>query len=175
MNWEYIISGLALLISIIFSLITIFSNRKKDKFEIKKGEILTLGLLGRYFAIQFNCWDQNGHMKSDKISIDIYVQSLQTLITDINALIHNPFYVELLNKYPEINLLILLLLKNINERKNATIMAVDYNLFKIFFDLYNKIKIEIKDKDLLKTPFYKDIEIASNFLNKEIPKLMPIQ
>jgi len=47
MNWEYIISGLALLISIIFSLITIFSNRKKDKFEIKKGEILTLGLLGR--------------------------------------------------------------------------------------------------------------------------------
>jgi hypothetical protein len=80
---------------------------------------------------------------------------------------------ELLNKYPEINLLILLLLKNINERKNATIMAVDYNLFKIFFDLYNKIKIEIKDKDLLKTPFYKEIEIASNFLNKEIPKLTP--
>lgn len=54
-------------------------------------------------------------------------------------------------------------------------MAVDYYLFKIFFDLYNKIKIEIKDKDLLKTPFYKEIEIASNFLNKEIPKLMPIQ
>lgn len=97
------------------------------------------------------------------------------IISDINALIHNPFYVELLNKYPEFNLLILLLLKNINERKNNTIMAVDYNLFKIFFDLYNKIKIEIKDKDLLKTPFYKDIEIASNFLNKEIPKLMPIQ
>ena len=129
MNWEYIISGLALLISIIFSLITIFSNRKKDKFEIKKGEILTLGLLGRYFAIQFNCWDQNGHMKSDKISIDIYVQSLQTLITDINALIHNPFYVELLNKYPEFNLLILLLLKNINERKNA--ISTIENLIKI--------------------------------------------
>lgn len=63
MNWGYIISGLALLISIIFSLITIFSNRKKDKFEIKKGEILTLGLLGRYFTMQYNCWDQNGHMK----------------------------------------------------------------------------------------------------------------
>jgi hypothetical protein len=61
MNLEYIISGLALLISIIFS------NRKKDKFEVKKGEILTLGLLGRYFAIQFNCWDQNGHMKSDRL------------------------------------------------------------------------------------------------------------
>lgn len=175
MNWEYIISGLALLISIIFSLITIFSNRKKDKFEIKKGEILTLSLLGRYFAIQYNCWDQNGHMKSDKISINIYVQSLQMLITDINTLINNPFYIELLKKYPEINLLILLLLKNINERKNNTIMAVDYNLFKIFFDLYNKIKIEIKDKDLLKTPFYKEMEVASNFLNEEIPKLMPIQ
>jgi hypothetical protein len=175
MNWEYIISGLALLISIIFSLITIFSNRKKDKFEIKKGEILTLSLLGRYFAIQYNCWDQNGHMKSDKISINIYVQSLQMLITDINTLINNPFYIELLKKYPEINLLILLLLKNINERKNATIMAVDYNLFKAFFELYNKIKIEIKDKDLLKTPFYKEMEVASNFLNEEIPKLMPIQ
>lgn len=188
MKLEYIISGGALIVSIVFGVITILTtqkanrlqsevlslSKKANEFEIKKGEVLTMSLLGRYFVLQLNCWEPSGKFKSDKLSIEFYVQELKQLSTEVNNLISNPFYIEILEKYPEINLLWISLRQNILERENSNIMAVNPQTFEKFYDLYYKIKREVNDKELFKNQFYISTDEAAEFLKKELPKLKPV-
>jgi hypothetical protein len=185
MYLEYYISGGALLVSIIFGIVTLLNTRKAnrlqnevlnlskhaDEFEIKKGEILLISLLGRYFVIQLNCWEPSGKMKSDKLSIQHFINELKQLNNDINNLITNPFYIEILEKYPEINLLWISLRYSIIDRENSGSMAVNPQTFEKFFDLYFKIKNEIKDKVIFENQFYVSTDEAADFLKKELPKL----
>ena len=188
MKLEYFISGGALIISIIFGIITILTSlkanrlqsevlslsRKANEFEIKKGEVLMMSLLGRYFVLQLNCWEPSGKIKTDKISIEFYIQELKLLSTEVNNLISNPFYIEILEKYPEINLLWISLRQNILERENSDIIAVNPQTFEKFYDLYYKLKHEVNDKKLFKNQFYISTDEAAEFLKKEIPKLKPV-
>lgn len=185
MKLEYFISGGALIVSIIFGVITILTSQKANRlqsevlslskkaneFEIKKGEVLMMSLLGRYFVLQLNCWEPNGKIKTDKISIEFHIQELKLLNTEVNNLISNPFYIEILEKYPEINLLWISLRQNILERENSDIMAVNPQTFEKFYDLYYKLKREVNDKELFKNQFYISTDEAAEFLKKEIPKL----
>lgn len=185
MKLEYFISGGALIVSIIFGVITILTSQKANRlqsevlslskkaneFEIKKGEVLMMSLLGRYFVLQLNCWEPSGKIKTDKISIEFHIQELKLLSTEVNNLISNPFYIEILEKYPEINLLWISLRQNILERENSDIMAVNPQTFEKFYDLYYKLKREVNDKELFKNQFYISTDEAAEFLKKEIPKL----
>jgi hypothetical protein len=185
MKLEYYISGGALLVSIIFGVYTIIishkANRlqnevlelskKADDFEIKKGEVLLISFIGRYFIAQLDCWEQSGKMRSDKLSVRKYTNELNQLSNDINSLSSNPFYIAILEKYPEMNLVFISLRYSVIERGNTETMAVDPLLFEGFFDLYNKIKVEIDDKELLKNQYYKTMDEAASFLKREIPKL----
>ncbi len=185
MKLEYFISGGALIVSIIFGVITILTSQKANRlqsevlslskkaneFEIKKGEVLMMSLLGRYFVLQLNCWEPSGKIKTDKISIEFHIQELKLLNTEVNNLISNPFYIEILEKYPEINLLWISLRQNILERENSDIMAVNPQTFEKFYDLYYKLKREVNDKELFKNQFYISTDEAAEFLKKEIPKL----
>ena len=188
MKLEFFISGGALIVSIIFKVITILTSQKANKlqtevlslskkaneFEIKKGEVLMMRLLGRYFVLQLNCWEPSGKIKTDKMSIEFYIQELKLLSTEVNNLISNPFYIEILEKYPEINLLWISLRQNILERENSDIMAVNPQTFQKFYDLYYKLKGEVNDKELFKNQFYISTDEAAEFLKKEIPKLKPV-
>lgn len=125
MQIQYYLSGSAVIISIIFGIIAIRTSWKANRlhtevlnlskqtneFEVKKGEILMMAHIGRYFVFQLNCWEfiGSGKMKTDKISIQQYINEMRQLHNDINNLISNPFYIEILKKYPEINLLWILL------------------------------------------------------------------
>lgn len=185
MKLEYFISGGALIVSIIFGVITILTSQKANRlqsevlslskkaneFEIKKGEVLMMSLLGRYFVLQLNCWEPSGKIKTDKISIEFHIQELKLLSTEVNNLISNPFYIEILEKYPEINLLWISLRQNILEREKSDIMAVNPQTFEKFYDLYYKLKREVNDKELFKNQFYISTDEAAEFLKKEIPKL----
>lgn len=185
MKIEYFISGLALVISIIFGIISWktsnTANNLQEKvlnlttqakeFEIRKGEILLMSLLGRYFIIQINCWEPDGKMRTAKIDVDQYIHELKQLSEDVNDLVTNPFYIEVLEKYPEINLLWISLRRVIIEREQDQKMAVNPQVFDKFYDLYFKIKNEISDRDMLKNQFYVSTDEAANFLKREIPKI----
>ena len=185
MKIEYLISGMALVISIIFGIKTWMTSNQANnlqekvliltqqakEFEIRKGEILLMSLLGRYFAIQINCWELNGKMRTDKINTEQYIHELKQLSQDVNDLVTNPFYIEVLEKYPEINLLWISLRRFIIQKEQDSKMSVDPQLFDKFHDLYFKIKNEISDRDMFKNQFYISADEAANFLKNEIPKL----
>lgn len=185
MKIEYLVSGLALVISIIFGIISWKTSNKANnlqekvlnlttqakEFEIRKGEILLMSLLGRYFIIQINCWEPDGKMRTAKIDVDQYIHELRQLSEDVNDLVTNPFYIEVLEKYPEINLLWISLRRVIIEREQDQKMAVNPQVFEKFYDLYFKIKNEISDRDMFKNQFYVSTDEAANFLKKEIPKI----
>lgn len=77
------IAFVALVVSIIVGISQYISNKKaneasdlankiqlqQNEFDIKKGEILLLGLTGRYFILVINNWEENGKMRKDKLSI----------------------------------------------------------------------------------------------------------
>ena len=146
-------------------------EKEANKFELKKGEILLMGLLGRYFTIQLNCWEVNGKIRTDEISIEQYIYELKQLNQDVNALVTNPFYIEALEKHPEINLLWIYLRRFIIQSEHDHKMSVNPQLFDKFYDLYFKIKKEISDKDMFKNQFYISTDDAAKFLKIEIPKI----
>lgn len=178
MKIEYIFSGIALIISIVFGIITIIYTRKTIKleqqaidFNIKKGAILLMGLLSRYFTIQLSCWDPNGKMLKDSTSLNQYIQELDLLSQEANELTPNPFYIKVLTKYPELNLLWTNLRYFITKSKRDQKMVVNPQVFEKFYDLYFKVKNEIDDKDLFENQFYASTDEAAKFLNVEIKKL----
>ena len=189
MKIEYIISGFALIISIVFGIIASIASHKTNnlqnevlslrkqanEFEIKKGEILLMSLIGSYFVIQINCWEPTGKMRTDKISMQQYIDGLKQLNKDVNNLIVNPFYIDILEKYPEINLLWISLRRAIIEREQEEKMAVNPQTFNLFYDLYFKIKNEVDDKNMLKKQFYIAADESAEFLKKELPKLKQIK
>jgi len=182
---EYLISGMALAISIIFGIKTwntsnrtnnlqgevLILTQQAKEFEIRKGQILLMSLLGRYFAIQLNCWEPNGKMKTEKMEIKQYIHELKQLSQDVNDLVTNPFYIEVLEKYSDINLLWISLRRFIIQKEHDQQMSVDPQLFDRFHDLYFKMKDEISDRDIFETEFYIETEKAANFLRDEILKL----
>lgn len=185
MKIEYWISGFALLISIIFGLLSWKTSKKANKlqeevlnltteakeFEIRKGEILMMSLLGRYFAIQINCWGSEGKMRTSKLDTDQYINELKQLSQDVNDLVTNPFYIEVLEKYPEINLLWISLRRFIINMEHDQKMSVNYQLFERFYALYFKIKDEISDQNMFNNEFYLSTDKTANFLKREIPKI----
>jgi|SRR5690554_4070557 len=184
---EVIVSVFAIVISIVFGVVSYNTSRKANKlqtevlklskeaneFEINKGEVLMMRLLGRYFIVQLNCWELNGKMKHDKLSINNYIRELEQLDLDFNTMISNRFYIEALKKYPEIDLLLILLRYSIHDRKENQTMAVNYNMFVKFYDLYYKIKDDVADVSIFDNQFYKSVDEATEFLKIQIPKLKP--
>jgi|SRR5690554_4351672 len=182
---ELYISAGALLLSIIFGVISFISSRKSNKlqtevlslskqinsFEIRKGEVLLLGLIGKYFTIQLNCWELDGKMKTDKLSIKLYINELKQLNSEGISLFTNPFYIEMLKKHPEIHLLWISLRYSITEREESKTMAVNSDTFRLFYNLYHSIKNEINDKSILENEFYWATNEATEFLKTEIYKL----
>jgi hypothetical protein len=185
MKIEYWISGLALLVSIIFGIISWKTfNKANDlqekvlnlttqakEYEIRKGEIVLMSLLGRYSIIQINCWELDGKMRTTEIDVDQYINELRQLNEGVDDLVTNPFYIEVLEKYPEINLLWIALRRVIIERERDKKMEINPQLFEKFYDLYFKIRNRISDRDMFKNQFYVSTDEASNFLKKEIQKL----
>ena len=154
---------------------TLRLSKKIDDFENRKGEILLLNIIGRYFVIQLNCWEPNGKMRTDGISVKKFISELKQLSNDFNELINNPFYIKFIENHPDINLLIISLRGTIIERENIKEFGVNFQTFSFFYKAYNDLKEEIKGNPILNHQFFKTTDEAAEFLNKEIPKLKPIQ
>lgn len=148
-------------------------SKKIDDFENRKGEILLLNIIGRYFVIQLNRWEPNGKMLKDKISSNIYISELKQLSNDFNELVNNPFYIKFIENHPDINLLILSLRRTIVERENSKAFEVNFQTFNFFYKAYKDLKIEIAGNKILEHQFFKTCDEAAEYLINEIPKLQP--
>lgn len=150
---------------------TLRLSQKIDNFENRKGEILLLNIIGRYFVIQLNCWELDGRMRTDEISVKKYISELKQLSNDFNELINNPFYIKFIEKHPDINLLIISLRGSIIERESSQQFGINYQTFEFFYNIYADLKKEISGNEILNHKYFKTTDEAAEFLKKELTKL----
>lgn len=148
-------------------------SKKIDDFENRKGEVLLLNIIGRYFIITFNCFEPppSGKMRKDKSSLLRYLSELKQLSDDFNELINNPFYIKFIESHPDINLLILSLRGAIIEMENKSEIGINPQTFVFFYDIYNSIKQEIHGDKILNHAFFIDVNNTANLLRKVILNL----
>lgn len=148
-------------------------SKKIDDFENRKGEVLLLNIIGRYFILTLNCFEPppSGKMRKDKASYKRFLSGLTQLSNDFNELISNPFYIKFIEEHPDINLLILSLRGAIIEMEESQELKINPETFKFFYDIYNHLKTEILNKEILDHTFFKAIDDAKDLLGKVILKL----
>jgi hypothetical protein len=186
------ISLTSLILTVVFGIIAVISNERslqtarqanriqdrllqleksRSTFEIRKGEILLLGLFGRYFTVLVNRWELNGKWKADKLSFHQYLSALGQIDRDFYSLITNPFLVTMLLKYPWINKLWISLRFSIIEMQQDQEAKINLQTFQLFCECYDTIKNEITAKSVLDDPFYTTVDEAIQFLQTELPNI----
>lgn len=138
-------------------------SKKIDEFENRKGEVLLLNIIGRYFVIHLNYLQTNGKVNSN-VDKKKYLSELMQLSSDFKELTNNPYYIKFIEIHPDINLLILSLRGAIIEQENITATMINPQTFTSFYDMYNVLKKEIQNKRILSHKFFIAVEEAAVFL-----------
>jgi hypothetical protein len=145
-------------------------SKKIDDFDNRKGEMLMLNIIGRYFILTWNCFEPppSGKMRKDKASLGRYLSGLKQLSYDFNELINNPFFIKFIETHPDINLLILSLRGAIIEMEDKKEIGINSDTFRYFYDIYENVKKEISNTETLEHNFFKAIDEAKIILQKVI-------
>jgi hypothetical protein len=173
----------ALRISILSIIVTsIFSGRQcelqnevsQKEFNIGKAQIISL--VSRYAVVTFNQFSLintqdgrlSGTLKKDSISIKQYLTDCEYILDGLRRMESNPFYVKLLTAYPQINLLIIQLQRDIIEQKMKT-FTLNENTFLKFHDLFFFLKENYKD-EVFDTDYFKIADTSFTQIKKQWPK-----
>ncbi len=138
-------------------------SKKIDEFENRKGEVLLLNIIGRYFVIHLNYLQTHGKVNSN-VDKKKYLSELMQLSNDFNELTNNPYYIKFIEIHPDINLLILSLRGAIIEQEKITGTMINPQTFTFFYDMYQVLKTEIQNKQILSHKFFVTVNEAAVFL-----------
>ena len=138
-------------------------SKKIDEFENRKGEVLLLNIIGRYFVIHLNYLQTHGKVNSN-VDKKKYLSELMQLSNDFNELTNNPYYIKFIEMHPDINLLILSLRGAIIEQEKITGTMINPQTFTFFYDMYQVLKTEIQNKQILSHKFFVTVNEAAAFL-----------
>jgi hypothetical protein len=140
-------------------------SKKIDEFENRKGEVLLLNIIGRYFVIHLNYLQTQGKVNSD-IDKKKYLSELTQLSNDFNELTNNHYYIKFIEIHPDINLLILSLRGAIIEQEKITETMINPQTFTFFYEMYQVLKTEIQNKQILSHKFFVTVDEAAVFLKR---------
>jgi len=148
--------------------------RKNIQSKYKQGEIRLLHIVGNYVINTRNMYTEEGKFKKDdSVNTKQYIEEAKIILHDLHDLLKNPYYIDLLEKYPDINLAYMALRRNIIEQE-IEIRNSDFALsgenFKRFHKIYNLLKEEIDNKEILRSEYFQGIDEAYKFLDKELSK-----
>ncbi len=138
-------------------------SKKIDEFENRKGEVLLLNIIGRYFVIHFNYFQIHGKVNSI-VEKKKYLSELTQLSNDFNELTNNHYYIKFIEIHPDINLLILSLRGAIIEQETIKGTMINPQTFTFFYDMYQVLKTEIQNKQILSHKFFVTVDEAAVFL-----------
>lgn len=138
-------------------------SKKIDDFENRKGEVLLLNIIGRYFVIHLNYLQTQGKVNSN-IDKKKYLSELIQLSNDFHELTNNPYYIKFIEVHPDINLMILSLRGAIIEQEKITEPRVNPQTFTFFYEMYQVLKTEIQNKQILSHKFFVTVDEAAVFL-----------
>jgi hypothetical protein len=138
-------------------------SKKIDEFENRKGEVLLLNIIGRYFVIHLNYLKTHVKVNSN-VDKKKYLSGLMQLSNDFNELTNNHYYIKFIEIHPDINLLILSLRGAIIEQEKITGTMINPQTFTFFYEMYQVLKTEIQNKQILSHKFFVTVDEAAVFL-----------
>ncbi len=186
--WTLLISLFALLFTII---IGFKQNRlsekqikiegKLNRFENQKGEVLLASILYRYFVNFINNLDISNpkvsSAKTDLTSTSQYTAEMDSILSDLNTLMNNPFLIKIIEKYPELNKTIVQLRRDsievkIKSENNTKDIGINQSTFLSFYDLFYVLKKNSKNSKLFHTKEFKNLENGLKQLVETNPNLL---
>lgn len=102
------------------------------------------------------------------------MSELKQISNDFNELTNNPYYIKFIEVHPNINLLVLSLRGAIIEQDYNSGSMINPQTFDLFYEIYNDLKIEIENKQILKHKFFVSVDEASVFLKSIIDNQRPM-
>ena len=83
----------------------------------------------------------------------------EIILKDFHNLLNEPYYVDLIKEYPQMNLVYLQLRRDIVEQKNSDFKLNDQT-FNRFYEIFTILKKNIADKETFRTEYYQKINEA---------------
>ena len=177
----------ALIISIILGIIQVNISKKQvaidqklEKFESQKGEVQLVSLITRYIISFANAWDKSNpkiaYIKTDIVSVSQYLAECNSILDDLNSLINNPFYVKIVEKYPEVIKTIVQFRRDITEqeiksKQDITAFSLNSEIFNEFYNLFYIIKNESMDSEIFSSQLIIKLEEIMKNLRESNPAL----
>ncbi len=157
----------------------ILFEERLDRFENQKGEVILTSIIIRYFITFLNAWTKNAKVKSkvktDIVSVQQFINEVDSISTDLNNLINNPFYIKLIERFPEIIIYNTRLKRTIVEQKiiankDLSKFALSSGTFKDFRNFLNVLKVKSENTIIFETQTLKDLmKLIEDFM-----KLNPV-
>jgi len=174
--WALRISILSIIVTSIFSWRQCELQSEVSQKEFNIGKAQFISLVSRYAVVTFNQFSiinkqdgsLSGTLKKDSISIKQYLTECEYILDGLRKMESNPFYIKLLEAYPQINLLIIQLQRDIIEQKMKT-FSLNENTFIKFHDLFFFLKENYKD-EVFDTYYFKIADTSFTQIKKQWPK-----
>ena len=180
--WTISLAIIALITTIIIGLYQykiskrqILFEERLDKFEKQKGEVVLTSIIMRYFITFTNAWTENAQVKTDIVSVQQFINEVDSISNDLNDLINNPFYIKLIETFPEIINYNTYLKRTIVEQKiiasqDISKFALSSDIFKNFRSFLNVLIEKSENTMIFETKTLKDlIKLVEDFV-----KLNPV-
>lgn len=162
---DIVIPIFTVIVSIILAYLSV---RWTIKDQVSKGKYQLFEIVNRYFINAYNSIDITKVPPCTKTSpIDkIYqLEELKAIHQDLAKLFDNPYYIDLLKKYPELSIINLQLRREIIDLDKSDKVTLQPNNIGTFYTMYKNIQKEIPHRLISKNPAFKEIDILVEELN----------
>jgi hypothetical protein len=163
-------SELIAVVGIVISIVTAFFTAKfvvnKEKSQ---GKTILLEITKRYFVACLNSWDmKTNKLKNEKIDKLKYLRIAKGIDKELNELVKNPYYAQILKKYPDLTMLHIQIISEIEENEQSTSIILEQGTALKMHKLYAELKKGI-GKKLLKNKSFKGLdELINNYMNNKM-------
>lgn len=162
---DIVIPILTVIVSIILAYLSV---RWTIKDQYSKGKYQLFEIVNRYFINAYNSVDITKVppcTKTNPIDKIYQLEELKAIHQDLAKLFDNPYYLDLLKKYPELSMINLKLRREIIDLDKADKVALQPDNIDTFYTMYKNIRKEIPQRLIRKNPAFKEIDILVEGLN----------
>ena len=172
-------SGITLITDIVIPILTVIvsiilaylSARWTIKNQYNKGKYQLFEIVNRYFINAYNSVDTTKTPPCTKTnSIDkIYqLEELRAIHQDLAKLFDNPYYLDLLKKFPELSMINIKLRREIIELDTADKVVLQPDNIDTFYILFKRIRQGIPERLFKKNLAFKEIDTLVEGLNSSM-------
>jgi hypothetical protein len=123
----------------------------------KEGKMQLLEIIMRYYIVLINAFEKDTRKISEsKASQLMYTYGIKVIEEDLRKLITNPYFNNLIEKYPQTSKLLVQLQRSYISLSNSE-FSINSDILKLFSEIFHTISPELPRKYLSENPFYTEL------------------